>query len=196
MSQYHWQLQDDYRIQSMSPEEFRPLFEKYSKEFFDDDSQVFRLRDALSEAERERMKTLNLNMGEPFTLRLGVFYRDEFIGWHFGRQDSFMSFYMVNSAILPDHRRKGLYAELLKRVLEVTTELGFQSIWSRHSSSNNAIIIPKLKHGFVITAFEVSDLFGTLIHLCYYPNPIRRKMTDYRVGQIKPDAQIKTLLGI
>lgn len=43
---------------------------------------------------------------------------------------------------------------------------------------------------------EVSDLFGTLIHLTYFPKELRRKMTDFRVGQMKPDKEIKQHLGI
>lgn len=103
---------------------------------------------------------------------------------------------MQNSGVLPEHRRKGLYSELVKRVVNVATGLGFQDIWSRHNTTNNAVIIPKLKQGFLITGIEVTDIFGTLIHLHYYPKEIRRRMTDYRVGQIKPDAEIKKYLGI
>ena len=195
MSNYNCQI-EDYQIRSMTPEDFDPLFQKFTKEFFDDETQVFRLRDALSEEERTRLKKLSANMGEPFTLRLGVFHKNEFVGWHFGRQDSHTQFYMQNSGILPEHRRKGLYAELVKCVLKIATEMGFQSIWSRHNATNNAVIVPKLKQGFVITALEVTDVFGTLIHLYYFPKEIRRRMTDYRVGQIKPDAEIKKYLGI
>ncbi len=192
----NWQIDENYQIRSMEPDEFEPPFLMYTKEFFDDKTQVFRLRDALSDSQRGRLKELNKNMGQPFTLRLGVFYKSEFVGWHFGRQESAHSFYMQNSGILPSHRRKGLYAELLKRVLEITTEMGFQDIWSRHTVTNNAVIIPKLKHGFVITGMEVNDIFGTLIHLHYFPSSIRRKMMDYRVGQIKPDDEIKKYIGI
>jgi len=180
----------------MSKEDFDPLFQEHATKIFDDETLVFRLRDALSDDERARIKKLDGSMGEPFMLRLGVFHGDEFVGWHLGRQDSASSFYMQNSAILPAHRRKGLYNELVKRALEVATELGFQSIWSRHNATNNAVIIPKLKQGFVISGMEVSDVFGTLVHLTYFPKEVRRKMMDFRVGQIKPDAETKKLLGI
>ena len=59
--------------------------------------------------------------------------------------------------------------------------------------TNNAVIIPKLKAGFVISGFEVSDRFGTLVQLSYYFNPLRRKMMDVRVGQRKPDEEIRKL---
>lgn len=195
MDEYNWQIDEQYQIRSMRPEDFEPLFQKYTKEFFDDETQVFRLRDSLSEPERNKLKSLSANLGEPFMLRLGVFHNDQFIGWHFGRQDSLTSFYMQNTGILPEHRRKGLYTHLVKKVLEIASELGFQSIWSRYNATNNAVIIPKLKQGFVITALEVTDIFGTLIHLYYFPKDVRRKMMDYRVGQIKPDAEVKTYLG-
>lgn len=194
--EYNWQINNDYHIRSMTNEEFNPLFQKYTQLFFDDATQVFRLRDSFSDQEREKAKKLSANMGQPFELQLGVFHRNDFVGWHYGRQDSAVQFYMQNSGILPEHRNKGLYTELLKQVLKVTTEMGFQGIWSRHNATNNAVIVPKLKQGFVITAMEVTDLFGTLIHLTYFPKEIRRRMTDYRVGQIKPDEEIKKYLGI
>lgn len=193
IDEYDWQIDEHYRICSMNTEEFEPLYQKHTKEIFDD-TQIFPLRDSLSESERIKLKSLRTNLGEPFVLRLGVFYHDQFVGWHFGRQDSFTSFYMQNTGILPEHRRKGLYTHLVKKVLELASEMGFQSIWSRHNATNNAVIIPKLKQGFVITALEVSDIFGILIHLNYFPKEIRRKMMDYRVGQIKPDAEIKKYL--
>jgi hypothetical protein len=58
------------------------------------------------------------------------------------------------------------------------------------------VIVPKLKAGFVISGFEVSDIFGILIHLTYYFNEIRRKVIDFRVGQLVPDEQIRQLLGL
>lgn len=194
----NWKLDQHTTLRSMSSEEFDPLFQRYTQEFFDDATQVFRLREALSPEEREKMKFLReqMNLANPLQLQLGLFVDGEFAGWHFGRQDSVSSFYMQNSGVLPKFRRRGLYTEMLKRVLETTTQLGFLDVWSRHNATNNDVIIPKLKLGFVISALEVSDVFGTLVHLRYYPSALRRKMTDYRVGQIKPDAEIKRLLKI
>jgi L-amino acid N-acyltransferase YncA len=103
---------------------------------------------------------------------------------------------MCNSAVFPEHRKKGLYTALMKATLEVVTEMGFQRIYSRHTATNNAVIIPKLKAGFHMTHFELSDTFGVLVHLTYYPKDLRRKMLDYRAGQIKPDDEIRKLLKI
>ena len=103
---------------------------------------------------------------------------------------------MCNSGILETHRRKGLYSALMGRVVEAATAEGFQKIYSRHTSTNNAVIIAKLKAGFSITSFELSDTFGVLVHLSYYPNAVRRKVQDFRAGQAKPDDQIKKLFSL
>jgi len=180
----------------MTAEEFDPLLRKYSKEILEDQSQFFNINNALSKDELELVKKLDENLSGRFKLRLGVFYKHEFIGWHFGRQDSRLQFSMQNSGILPEHRRKGLYTELVKRVLEVATAMGFQCITSQHHVTNNAVIISKLKLGFVIAALEVTDIVGTVIRLNYFPKEIRRKMTEYRDGSKRPDAEIKKYLGI
>ena len=103
---------------------------------------------------------------------------------------------MRNSAVLPDHRRKGLYSALMFEVLKRTKELGFQTVVSRHVTTNNSIIIPKLKAGFVITSLEVSDRYGTLVHLTYFFNETRRKVMQFRSGDLKPDQVLKKALGI
>lgn len=127
---------------------------------------------------------------------MALFYKNDFIGWSFGFQESIETYYMCNSAILPDHRRKGLYTKLVETTLEIVKEIGFQTIYSRHTTTNSAVIIPKLKAGFLITHFELSDKFGSLIHLTYFTKEVRRKILDYRAGQTKPDDEIKSLLGI
>ncbi len=42
MTNYKWQIDENYEIRSMTDNEFDPLFKKYTKEFFDDETQVFR----------------------------------------------------------------------------------------------------------------------------------------------------------
>jgi hypothetical protein len=66
----------------------------------------------------------------------------------------------------------------------------FQIVYSRHVATNNQILIPKVKAGFVITGIEVLDVFGVMVHLSYFFNPLRRKVLDARVG--KPDLMLKS----
>lgn len=187
---------DNYHIREIADEEFGTLWLGPSKKFFEDESQVFRLRMALSEEELATWETLRAKLGNPIRINLGMYNGDEFIGWCWGYQESAMKFYMCNSAIFPEHRRKGLYTRLLNEMISRTKALGFQEVFSRHAATNNSIIIPKLKAGFKITTLEVSDLFGVCVHLNYYLNPLRTKILDYRVGQIKPDDEIRKNLGI
>ncbi len=101
---------------------------------------------------------------------------------------------MTNTGILEAHRGRGLYTALLPVVLGILKREGFQTVYSRHNLTNNAVIVPKLKAGVVISGFEVDDRFGTLAQLSYFFNPLRRKVLDVRVGQRAPDEEIKKLL--
>src|SRR4051812_27592214 len=65
---------------------------------------------------------------------------------------------------------------LMHEALRHAKAAGFQMVLSRHTTTNNSIIIPKLKAGFVITAMEVSDRFGTMVHLNYFFNKTRAKI--------------------
>jgi hypothetical protein len=79
------------------------------------------------------------------------------------RQDSLTSFYMQNSGALPYFRRRGCYTEMIKKVLQTTTQLDFLEIWSRHNVTIQDVIIPKFQLNFTTSALKVSDLFGTLV---------------------------------
>lgn len=190
------QLPAGYEIRELSADEFQPLWVANSPRVFDDHSPIAHWRNVLSEAERERMKALAANMGKPFCVRLGLYFHDEFVGWSTGDQHSFENYYMRNSAVMPAHQRKGLYSRLLQRHMELATREGFQRIYSRHNATNNAVIIPKLKAGFVITSLEVDATFGTLVHLSYFTSPLRRRTVDYRVGLTMPDAELKALMKL
>jgi GNAT superfamily N-acetyltransferase len=180
----------------LTEEEFKPLFEKYNDSMFQD-MHSYQLSEILSLPDLEKIETLRLNMKSQYRLYLGVFdQKDEFIGWTWGFQENSETFNMVNSAVLEDHRRQGLYSALLARCIEILTEKGFQVIYSKHCATNNAIIIPKLKAGFVIAKMEMNDRYGILIHLHFYTNSERRRIMDYRSGHMKPDPKIKNIFKI
>jgi GNAT superfamily N-acetyltransferase len=118
------------------------------------------------------------------------------VGWSFGVQASGDTFSMINTGILPDHQGRGVYTALLRRILEILKAEGFQVLVSRHVVTNNRVLVPKLKAGFVITHFELSDTFGLLVHLSYFFNPRRRKLLDFRAGQLAPDDELKGFLEL
>jgi GNAT superfamily N-acetyltransferase len=180
----------NYTMRVLDDAEFDPLFRQYRPIIFQT-MLAFDVQQALSMEEQTATARLRERMGTPFRLNSGIYHHQEFIGWSFGRQESAEKYYMVNTAILPQHQGKGIYSALLPRILSVLQHEGFQIVYSRHVATHNQVLVPKLKAGFVITGVELSDVFGVLVHLSYFFNPIRRKVLDVRVGQARPDAEVK-----
>ena len=109
------EMKQDYEIREMKEEEFLPLFDKHKKSVFGE-VHSYSLNDLLNNAEQERIKTLGQGTPTPYKLFLGAVDKDkQFFGWSWGQQENSSTFYIVNSAILPDHRRKGLYGALIGR---------------------------------------------------------------------------------
>lgn len=189
-------LPDGYEIRELSHEEFDPLWQYHGQKIFLDQSPILRLTEVYDADELLLARELNKQISAPYRLRLAVFKQNEFCGWCYGVQETHETFYMQNSAVLPEHRQRGLYSALMNRTVEIVKAKGFQRIYSRHNATNNEVIIPKLKFGFKITSLEISDMYGALVHLTYFTNEIRRKILNYRVGEIHPDKQIKELLRL
>ena len=181
-----------YSYQVMTRDKLQPFFERYRGIVF---AKTHHLDShyAHSDTEQAAITTLAKNLAGRFTLGFGLFQGDTFVGWHLGQQIMAGKFEMTSTGVLAEHRRRGLYTALVPVVLEAVQKEGFQVVYSRHNLTNNAVIIPKLKAGFVISGFEVDDRFGTLVQLSYFFNPLRRKMIDVRVGQSAPDDEIKRL---
>ena len=174
----------------MSRDELVPHIDKHHATVFAETGHLESLY-ALSDDEQSALDTLGKRLSGRYRLGFGLFQNDTFIGWHMGQQVMAGKFEMSSTGILPQHRRRGLYSALIPIVLEDLKRAGFQVVFSRHNMTNNAVIIPKLKAGFIISGFEVDDRFGTLVQLSYYFNPLRRKMIDVRVGQRKPDDETR-----
>lgn len=188
-------LPEGYEIREMTREAFWPICEPLSMKIFEAAQPMYKARDLLTESEKEKAKALQTRMGDPYRLHLAVYFKGDFVGWSWGFQQSAETYYMCNSAILPEHRKKGLYTALMHESVRRATREGFQRIYSRHTATNNAVIIPKLKAGFLITHFELSDTFGVLVHLTLFPKELRSRILNYRAGQILPDKEIRRLLG-
>lgn len=188
-------LLDSYSFAEIAEEDFWPIFKQYRQEFFAGDIEL-NLDEALSESEQNARELLSDRLGDRFTLYLGIYHQDTLVGWSFGKQESAEKYYMVNSALLPLHRNKGVYTSLLPHVLERVKREGFQIVYSRHRANNNPILIPKLKAGFCITGLELSDMFGTLVHLSYFFNQARRSAYDFRVGTRIDTKEMKRLFSI
>lgn len=189
-------LPEGYSIRHVSTEEFRSKIGDLQRKVFDEKELILRPQDVLSEREKDQLRLLGNGFKTEFRYNSLVLFKGEVVGWSWGYQDSADSVYMTNSAVLPEHRGRSLYSRILDITMDHLKEKGFQRIWSRHNTTNNNVIIPKLKRGFVITGTELSDVFGSLLHLTYFTNPLRRKVLDFRAGSLRPDDEIKAAFKI
>lgn len=185
----------DYSVRHLSDDEFDPLFQKHRDTVFEDTFGYHPL-DAIPAEEAAALEPLRERLGTPYTLNLGIYHQGEFVGWSFGRQDGVDRYHMINTGLFVPHRGKGVYTHLLPYILETVRREGFQLVYSRHVATNNPVIIPKLKAGFVITGLELNDMFGLLVRLSYYFNPLRRKSVGFRAGQLRPDDELRRLFDL
>lgn len=191
-----YKLFDNYSLEIANDvNEFSDFFSKYRPEVFSGNVDL-RLPDLLSDNEKKKLKELSTGFGTPYKLRMFIQHGNEKIGWFLGEQKDPETFYMINTAVFKEHQNKGIYKSLLPVILGILKEKGFQKVYSRHKASNNQVIIPKLRQGFMITAFEISDIFGVLIHLTYFFNDSRKKVINYRTGQSSPDKELRTALSL
>lgn len=173
---------DHFRIEALEDSELRALMKPLMGE-------VYNTYPTFStEGLNWNSQELDSNRSSLYTLNLGLFHKDEFIGWSNGIQTSDNRYYMKNSGVLPKFRSQGLYTELLKVVIEETKKQGFLELYSNHHTDNNAVIIAKLKQGFFITGMEVLPKYGLTVQLSYSHSPKLKDMHSYRIGRaLSPD---------
>ena len=195
---FKYKLPPGYSLRVMTDAEFDPLFRKHGKKIFNDDSLMYDRSDVLTKTEIAQYKKLRENFKSPshIVIDLGLFFDNKFVGWSWGYQETPLTFYMCNSAVLPAHRCKGLYNCLMKEMLNRTTKIGFDKIYSRHMITNNDILIAKLKQGFKITHFELSETFGTMVHLSFYKSKTKNEILDFRSGHKRPTKKIERIFNL
>jgi GNAT superfamily N-acetyltransferase len=111
---------------------------------------------------------LDAAIGARLEHRLLFEHGGEVVGGYWGQQETFGRYYMTVSVFRPEWRGRGLYTALLPRIVACAADAGFREIYSRHRADNNAILVPKLRAGFVIAAFEVAPRWGLTVHLRRY----------------------------
>ena len=168
----------------ITKEEFTPLFRKYRPEIFQNNNDTD-ISSLYTEAEKEKTSELDKMHSSQYRLHLTVWDDEKLIGWSWGYQINGLEFYMCNSAVFPDYRRKGIYTELVKKIVNKAQDDGFQEITSKHHPDNNSVIIPKLKAGFVIQGFEINPRFGLLVKLICYKSKEILNVHNQRTGSKK-----------
>ena len=190
-------LPPGYVVKEVPKDEFFKDFEKLAPKIFSDNLD-YETDDIDSKSTREKIKNLSQQFisSTQYRIHLGVFHKNKLVGWSWGFQHNSFTFYMCNSAVLPTHRRKGIYTFLMQEIIKKVSQAGFTHIYSRHIVTNNEIIILKLRTGFKITSLELSERFGTLVHLTYFPGKMRNEILDFRAGFKRPDQKMKKLFKL
>ena len=144
--------------------------------------------DALIGAEaRARAEALHESLPKPRRIRIGAFDGERLVGCSSGWFES-GSFHIGLSAVDPAYRRVGLYTRMLGAVEQAVRELGGLSISSHHIATNNAVLIAKLKLGYVITGTVYDEQMGLLVRLVLQLSPERRALFASRAGTLEPPA--------
>lgn len=79
----------------------------------------------------------------------------EWVAFKLGYRRGQTNFYSWLGGVDPDHRRRGLAAELTRRQHEEAAANGYAHIETRTRAANNAMIIVNLRQGFHVAGFEV-----------------------------------------
>ncbi|MDV6375938.1 GNAT family N-acetyltransferase [Deinococcus arenicola] len=122
-------------------------------------------------------------------------FENEVVGWHYSRQWDARTAYMVNTALLPAHRGRGLYSRVLPPVLAALEAEGYDLVRSHHHATNNAVLVPKLRAGFRLQGIQVDD-HGVMAVLMLSFGTLYRDYMDVRSGLKQPVGEVARALGL
>ncbi|WP_046246159.1 GNAT family N-acetyltransferase [Hymenobacter terrenus] len=172
----------DYYVAKVSPEEWEEFFSEHEARVFPNEVSL-PLDAALSPTEKDKLTKLRQNLTGILSFYFLIYENERPIGWHFGFQRGDLEYFMANTGILPEYQNRKIYSAFLKYAIEQIIEEGFQYITSVHNSDNNAVLVPKLKAGFLIQAmgFLIQPMlletnYGTMIQLVYPAKDTYRQM--------------------
>lgn len=186
-------LFDDYVLREVTAAAFAPFFREQRPKVFDSGI-TMHVEEWMTDDEKAKQTDLARLLKDTYALRAFIMKGDTIIGWHTGRQVDADSYYMANTAVLPEYRGRGVYSEMVVALMGHLRERGFQKVTSRHLASNNPILTLKLRAGFQITGMEVDERFGILVCLSYIYNEKRRNAYRFRVGAVRPDEDLRRFL--
>ena len=120
---------------------------------------------------------------------------DRVVAMFCGHQKGADTYRMWHSNVHTDYRGRGVYTDIVQRVLGYTRALGFSAVVSEHALCNNAILIAKLKAGFRIVGTDIDGSVGPSVLLKYFHNEAHLRAYQFRCGLATVDEQLMASAG-
>ena len=153
---------------------------------FGDAARQQHLKDLIGPERAERHAALRQSLPKADRIRIGAFDGDRLAGYSQGWFEVGGGFYIGSSAVDPEYRRQGVYTRLLQAIEQAVRERGGITISSQHVATNNAVLIAKLKLGYVIAGTEYVDAMGLLVRLVLHLTVERAALFAGRTGMLAP----------
>ena len=122
-------------------------------------------------------------------VRVGAFAGERLVGWSHAWLVPGGQLYVSNSAIVPEHRRQGIYTRLVEAIEGEARALGCLRVESHHRAANSAVLIAKLKAGYTIVGTEFSAEMGLLVKMARQLDGRRDAVFQARVGMVEGAAR-------
>ncbi len=190
-----------YSVAEVSAETWETFFGEHVAQVFPDD-QTPSLEPFLNATERTQLGALRQNLAQALNLYFLIYDGENPIGWHFGFQRGELEYFMANTGILPAYQGRGIYSAFLKYIVGRLHNEGFQYLTSLHHCDNNAVLIPKLKAGFLIQAmgFLIQPMLleanaSPMLQLVYPMKEIYREQFSARLGNRALKAEVSQRLA-
>ncbi|TGE20963.1 GNAT family N-acetyltransferase [Hymenobacter metallicola] len=182
-------LFDSYTVAEVDADQWQAVFTLHQARVFPHEHEGSSLAYLLSVPESTRLDQLRQNLNGARHLYFLLLDGDEPVGWHYGFQRSELEYFMANTGVLPEYQNRGLYSAFLKFIVQHAADLGFQYLTSIHHSDNNAVLVPKLKAGFVLQAFGyliqtmlLDASVGPMVQLVYPTKDEYRRFLGFQRG--------------
>lgn len=178
-----------YTIAQVEPATWEAFFGLHHAHVFTHEPEAASLELLLSDTEKAQLAALRHNLNGALQWHFLLYDGEQPVGWHFGFQRNDLDYFMANTGILPAYQNQGLYTAFLKFIISRAAEAGFQYLTSVHHSDNNAVLVPKLKAGFVLQAFGyliqtmlLEANVGPMVQLVYPVKAEYRPWLGFRAG--------------
>ena len=153
---------------------------------FANDARQQYMRELIGAEADDRNKAMRAALPQPERIRIAAFDGERFVGCSSGWFEFGGNFYIGLSAVAPDYRQQGIYTRMLQAMEQAVRERGGLVISSQHVATNNAVLIAKLKLGYVVAGTEYVEQMGLLVRLVLQLTDARRALFAERTGTLRP----------